>query len=138
MAINYRLHIDLLIDVSNEDPVMKINRYISYIRMIYPPTDPEIMYLMAKIMAKLIISGGRLCSEFRDFEIARSLQWILCNIFAFILAERGNRRLMGLIFIRQLMVLVPNMVSNHITQILSIIWEPFKDPHVIHLIRDFA
>lgn len=70
---------------------------MGYLRIIYPPEEPEIMYLAAKIITKLILSGGRLCSEFKDFEISRSLRWIQSSqLLSFYLSEKRKQTANGL------------------------------------------
>lgn len=72
------LTLDVLIESPGEDLLVKINRIIGYIRKIYPPTDPEIMRLCSQIIGKLSILGGRLCNEFVDAEVSKSIHWIQC------------------------------------------------------------
>lgn len=105
---------------SIEENTNKITRFANYLRILIPSSDLEVMRNATKALGKLAIPGGSLTGDFVEFEIKRSIEWLLND-------KQESRKHAAVLIINTLAINAPTLIYGYLTEILSNIWITLKD-----------
>ena len=113
-----------LIDLDTEDNTVKLTRFCNYLRMVLPSNDIQVMEYAAKAMGKLSSPsiGGSLAVELVEFEVKRSLEWLLNDKTEF-------KRYAAVLIIKEIALNASTILYGYMGQILECIWIPLRDVH---------
>lgn len=100
----------------------KMSRYGTYLRHVLPSNDVDAMRFAAQILGKLAMPGGTLTAEFVEFEIKRSLEWLLND-------KQELRKHAAVLIIASLALNAPTLVYLYVDVVLENIWITLKDPN---------
>eukprot|EP00835_Amoeboradix_gromovi_P000423 NODE_15_length_42055_cov_0.634117.p1 type:complete len:2332 gc:universal NODE_15_length_42055_cov_0.634117:8372-15367(+) len=111
-----------LIDLDTEDNTVKLTRFCNYLRMVLPSNDIQVMEYAAKAMGKLSSPsiGGSLAVELVEFEVKRSLEWLLNDKTEF-------KRYAAVLLIKEIALNASTILYGYMSQILEFIWIPLRD-----------
>ncbi|ODV94288.1 hypothetical protein PACTADRAFT_4233 [Pachysolen tannophilus NRRL Y-2460] len=106
---------------SLEENTNKITRFANYLRVLIPSTDLEVMKYAAVTLGKLAMPGGTLTAEFVEFEIKRSIEWLVND-------KQDLKKHAAVLIISSLAYNSPTLIYGYINDILGNIWITLKDP----------
>ncbi|CDK26792.1 unnamed protein product [Kuraishia capsulata CBS 1993] len=106
---------------SLEENTSTITRYANYLRRLIPSNDLEVMKSATKTLGKLAIPGGSLTGDFVEFEIKRSIEWLVSD-------KQEVRRHAAVLTISALAYNSPTSMFQYLKDILGNIWIALRDP----------
>lgn len=124
-----------LISNNNEDPSVPqlglsttteqnantITRYASYLRRLLSSNNLQVMKEATITLGKLAIPGGSLTGDFVEFEVKRSLEWLVTE-------KVENKRHAAVLILSSLAYNAPALIYPYIKEILLNIWIGLRDP----------
>ncbi|CAO3650716.1 unnamed protein product [Cunninghamella blakesleeana] len=115
--------IDRLIDL---EPEGNTSRYNSYLSLMLPYNDPQVMIPAAKALGRLAISSSTFTADFVDTQVEHSLEWL----------QVDRSRLAAVLMLRELAVNAPTLIYAYVPRILELVWLALRDSR--SLIRENA
>ncbi|KAI9303923.1 armadillo-type protein [Cunninghamella echinulata] len=115
--------IDRLIDL---EPEGNTSRYNSYLSLMLPYNDPQVMIPAAKALGRLAISSSTFTADFVDTQVEHSLEWL----------QVDRSRLAAVLMLRELAVNAPTLIYAYVPRILDLVWLALRDSR--SLIRENA
>ncbi|KAI8062483.1 armadillo-type protein [Gongronella butleri] len=115
--------IDRLIDI---EPEGNSSRYHSYLSLMLPYNDPQVMIPAARALGRLAQSTSTFTADFVDTQVEHALEWLQ--------VERS--RLAGVLVLRELAINAPTLIYAYVQRILETVWLALRDSRP--LIRENA
>ena len=127
----------MLLPLPYEDVELKLQKYVSYLRMIFSTKLSSSMQLddyellirsSATALGQMCKVTGTLSSDIVTLELQQSIQ----------LLQRSDKRYPSLMILQSLAINVPHIFNSHVSQFLQYIWLPLKDikPNIRYLASD--
>lgn len=124
--------IDLLIDISNEDQII---RFANYLRnfLAQPNTSRAALLVASTALGHLAMSNqthgvsGTLVAAFVDFEVKRAFEWLQGERQEALFSQR---RLAACFVLRELARAAPTLFHVNLTTFFQSIWGAVRDPRV--------
>ncbi|VEU23256.1 DEKNAAC104384 [Brettanomyces naardenensis] len=98
-----------------------ITRYASYLRRLLSSNNLRVMKAATTTLGKLAIPGGSLTGDFVEFEVKRSLEWLIVE-------KVENKRHAAILILSSLACNAPALLYPYIKDILLNIWIGLRDP----------
>ncbi|ODV85481.1 hypothetical protein CANARDRAFT_28273 [[Candida] arabinofermentans NRRL YB-2248] len=98
-----------------------ITRFANYLRRLISSNDLQVMKSSIKTLGKLAIPGGSLTGDFVEFEVKRSIEWLVSE-------KVENKKHAAILIISSLAFNAPALLYQYIKEILSNIWIGLRDP----------
>ncbi|KAI8344851.1 armadillo-type protein [Chlamydoabsidia padenii] len=110
--------IDRLIDL---EPEGNSSRYNSYLSLMLPYNDPQVMIPAARALGRLAISSSTFTADFVDTQVEHALEWL-----------QGDRsRLAAVLVLRELAINAPTLIYAYVPRILELVWLALRDSRPI-------
>ncbi|ORZ13215.1 armadillo-type protein [Absidia repens] len=110
--------IDRLIDL---EPEGNSSRYNSYLSLMLPYNDPQVMIPAARALGRLAISSSTFTADFVDTQVEHALEWL-----------QGDRsRLAAVLVLRELAINAPTLIYAYVPRILDLVWLALRDSRPI-------
>lgn len=105
------------------------NRLTTYLRVLIPCNNIEVMRLAANSLGRLGVPGGSLTSDFVEFEIKTSIEWLTTSPERPTSNSKQEFKKHGsLLIISALAINSPYILYPYINTILENIWRALRDP----------
>ncbi|KAH3666740.1 hypothetical protein OGAPHI_003189 [Ogataea philodendri] len=105
---------------TTEENSNMIARYANYLRRLITSNDLPVMKQATKTLGKLAIPGGSLTGDFVEFEVKRSIEWLVAE-------KVENKKHAAILIISSLAENAPAMLYQYIKEVLSNIWIGLRD-----------
>ncbi|KAG7693019.1 hypothetical protein KL933_004170 [Ogataea haglerorum] len=105
---------------TTEENSNMIARYANYLRRLITSNDLAVMRQATKTLGKLAIPGGSLTGDFVEFEVKRSIEWLVAE-------KVENKKHAAILIISSLAENASAMLYPYIKEVLSNIWIGLRD-----------